>query len=111
MGLESNVGRVVQRDAIMDKTTADSEAAMAKIKITKTSPAIALKNIEPMTKFKLIESKSNSIDINVTSKFFLFKIIPSNPIMKREVLQRKHSRSDATNINAIQKLLTTLVKS
>jgi hypothetical protein len=66
----------------MAKATADSEAAIAKINITKTSPSISLEKTEPVTKFKLTESKAISIDIKVTNKFFLFKRIPSNPIIK-----------------------------
>jgi hypothetical protein len=83
IGLVSSDVRNRQSAAIIAKAIADSEAATAKIKITKISPVISLKKIEPVTKFKLTESKRISIDISVTNKLFLFKIIPNNPTIKR----------------------------
>lgn len=61
---------------------ADSAAATVKINITNTCPIISSKYIEKIAKFKFTDNKSNSIDIIIIKIFFLFIIIPSNPIKK-----------------------------
>ena len=63
------------------KPIAASAAATVSIKSVNICPEISFKNIEKATKLMLTANKISSILINITMMFFLFKKIPTIPIV------------------------------
>ena len=66
---------------------AASAAATVNISIVKIWPTISPEKIEKDIKFIFTASKINSIDINITITFFLFKKIPITP--KKKLIAHK----------------------
>ena len=64
------------------KPIAASAAATVKTNIVKICPVKSLVKIEKETKLILTANRISSIDIKITTTFFLFKNIPITPIVK-----------------------------
>jgi len=64
---------------------ADSAAATVKINKAKICPMISSKKKEKIIKLKFMAKSINSIDISIRIIFFLFNIIPDNPIRKSTI--------------------------
>ena len=72
---------------IIAKPIAASAAATVKISIVNICPTISPEKIENDIRFMFTANSINSIDINITITFFLFKKMPITP--KKNIIAPK----------------------